>query len=901
MILRRCAAALAVALFFGAVVDVRVYAQESGAEEPSGTASSETPPEDGGSVDAPSLSADTSSAAASPEGAQGGEGSQGATGNGGDAIIDTGDATSIGEVENQVNSNDIDYNNGTTTSTSTPDIEQEGTMTASTTNDAVIETDMLVGAETGNNSATTTVATSSGDARITTGQAVAVANVVNLANTNIFNSEGFFMFLLNLFNGSFNLDFRDFSFFDPPEVELEGAGSGTASVAGGCSGDGCDAEDLRDVEIANTNTATVTNSVIVRAGTGENEAAGDDAGIDTGDAYAVGNVMNVVNTNIVDSNYLLMTFNNIGDWNGDIVFPAIKRFRELFQTGGEACGDGGDLTVNATNDAVVENNATTTAETGENLAVATTSEASATIETGDAHTSTNVVNQVNTNLLCSDSFSLLLRVHGSWTGNMFDVPEDVLWSDTGDGIELYFANGEGGMGPGQNYDITNDNEANITNNVEITALTGENKVEGTGEAIIETGDAYAAANLVNVVNTNVVGRNWFLAVINIFGDWGGNLSFGRPDLWIGGSAEMPDEQVTVGDEVTYRFTVANNGDAKARGVRLRIEDDAPYLSITDHGAVTYVTEENGGYWNIGDLAPGATRDVTYRARVTDDLPYGTLPITTTGRVTSSAKNENNMSDNEEILSVLAFRVAPSGGGSGGGGGRGGGGSNNGSVRGASTSNRNNRPSPSATQAPRLVIDKTASATSTVASSTIDYTVELYNRSRGYAYNAVLIDELTDAQGNIVQRQTWDLGTIFGKERIEVMYTVAFSGNATSGAYVNTAWIEAYKGGDMNAGGKKIVSEQASTTVEIYSSPGTATPPPLVSPFMSVTPTPSMYIGAVVGATAATPPPPTVPSVEVRRSMVPVPRRPQPHPLDSWRALFKPFTSTLSLLSLHVEL
>ena len=47
-----------------------------------------------------------------------------------------------------------------------------------------------------------------------------------------------------------------------------------------------------------------------------------DAGVTTGNAYAAANVLNLVNTNIVNSSYLLLSFNNFGDLSQDITLPS---------------------------------------------------------------------------------------------------------------------------------------------------------------------------------------------------------------------------------------------------------------------------------------------------------------------------------------------------------------------------------------------------------------------------------------------------------------------------------------------------------------------------------------------------------------------------------------------------
>ena len=82
-----------------------------------------------------------------------------------------------------------------------------------------------------------------------------------------------------------------------------------------------------------------------------------------------------------------------------------------------------------------------------------------------------------------------------------------------------------------NLDVANDNTATVVNDVSVLADTGGNAAQGTS-ASIQTGDAAASANVLNVVNTNIFGNHWFLGVINIFDSLFGDIIFPRPDLTV---------------------------------------------------------------------------------------------------------------------------------------------------------------------------------------------------------------------------------------------------------------------------------------------------------------------------------------------------------------------------------
>src|SRR3989338_10863063 len=75
-----------------------------------------------------------------------------------------------------------------------------------------------------------------------------------------------------------------------------------------------------------------------------------------------------------------------------------------------------------------------------------------------------------------------------------------------------------------NTTVTNTNEAAITNNITANADTGSNKASSnTGAGIIDTGNAKVALNLVNVANTNVTAKKFIAVIVNVLGEFLGNI------------------------------------------------------------------------------------------------------------------------------------------------------------------------------------------------------------------------------------------------------------------------------------------------------------------------------------------------------------------------------------------
>lgn len=731
-----------------------------------------------------------------PEGEDGSAGDNGESGDaeeevvpvstGGDIV--TGDAGAISDTENQANTNAVNTGSYLATSapTTTPEenSQEEGSQTedpdgapnlqnagdqgtASTTieNVADVENTGTTTAETGGN-----VASGTGTSTITTGNALAVSNIINVVNSNIINSYGFLLFLNMLFgSGAIDLSQIDWDSFR--------AGGQSACDLGGCS----DASFNANV----TNDANIDNSVVVRADTGGNTVEGGSGSISTGDAYAAANIVNVANTNIVDSNYLLIALNNFGDLNGDIILPNVDFFDWFLNGFGLTVP--GSLSIN--NDATVNNNVTTVADTGSNEAASTDGQAS--ITTGNAGSASGVSNIVNSNLVGGSQVYILLRVFGNWSGDIFNLPPGLSWSRTSEGIAIYSDPTLAGAGGLSGGDFNFSNHATVNNDVEVYALTGDNHVDTEGDATITTGDALSAANIINLVNTTVIGRNLLFAAFNIMGNWNGNLSFGQPDLFVGGRATLGDEELRPGSPITYYLTVTNLGNVRASNVTLKnlIEEDR--LEFIDPAA----------NFSLGTLEPHESKDVQFRARVSEDIPYGETPVTLNSTATSR-EGDANPNDNTEEITFMAYNSPHA-------------------VSYIQTQTATNN-----TAAPSLEITKTSSVSTTTIPGAVDYVIAIDNHG-GSAYNALLVDTMRDQNGTPVKEHSWDLGEIMPGEHIEVKYTMTFAAGMVPGLYTNEAQI--FASATQSSGGGGGVSGSANSNISHVSLAVVGPYTPLVGP------------------------------------------------------------------------
>lgn len=582
---------------------------------------------------------------------------------------------------------------------------------------------------------------------IVSGEAVATANILNIVNTNVVNSTGAIVFS-NLFGPSGDIDFRDLS----------------TTSDGVCFMLLCGF----DVNLSVINDAFIDNFIRIFATSGSNtiESEGD-AAIDTGNAYAGLNLVNIANSNFVDSNYLLITLNAFQGVDGDIIFPNLGTFL------GGAHSQQGEIAL--TNEADVVNDVTVESEAGNNAI----ENADGTIETGDAISSSNVFNQLNGSLIGGGSLMLIFRVHGNWAGEVFGAPPTVSWSEAPDGSIFLYETGSASSTDSVT-DVTATSTALIRNDVSVIALTGENKITDAKTALISTGDAVATANIMNVANQNIIGRNIIWAIIDIFGDFNGNISFGRPDLWVGEQINAPTYPQD-GSELTYKFSIINNGDLEATGVKLVDDYDATHIEILE-SSLAYTMNSGGDVeWDIGTLGSGLATEISYRARI-KNAPPGTN-ITNTVKVTGT-ESDNNLADNSDTATVTTMGQPT-----------------------------NNLPAATGHPCPSCIYGTSLNAPHTdftvkrdTATTTLLFAPVRKSRQEFRVTNTsghdlpkvVVHDVMRDPDGNVVGDEVWNLGTMKAGEEVRIGYNLSFAANAPWGEYALSTLVGHSETGQQSA-------------------------------------------------------------------------------------------------------
>jgi len=464
---------------------------------------------------------------------------------------------------------------------------------------------------------TTSEDTGGSNSAIDTGDAAAVTEGENLVNTNIINSKVIHT-TINLFvneNGDINLS-------DPFEIAKnivveEQSLDPTVNVL---------ATDAQ-------NYAFLSNDVVSIADTGANTIEGSmEATINTGNAISIVSLLNQVNFTIEGSTLYFITINIFGKLTGNIILPEFSAL--------ESCNNCG-MSISTENQATVNNNIDSEANTGENGIIYSEE---GKIETGEAASVVNLTNFLNTNIFGLLLLNLTIKIFGNWDGNFLG------WSNifgplSGGNLALTFLSG--GVGDGCQSclsDVSIYNSATVNNNISSTANTGKNSVSGEN-ASINTGNAVSVVTLANFVNTNFINSIGFFGFLNIFGDWTGNIGGANsfitptptpPDVSIDDSADDAESEadnsnyaredggaleatlstnvgthVNPGDTVTFFVDVKNPGTGKVYDSRL-------YLYLV------YDNEDVGGAaFDLGEIGAKKKARLTTGLVLSENAPPGT--------------------------------------------------------------------------------------------------------------------------------------------------------------------------------------------------------------------------------------------------------------------------------------
>ncbi len=254
-----------------------------------------------------------------------------------------------------------------------------------------------------------------GTAVMTTGDAIAIANLLVLQNITLVDSQ-VVLGVINILNSG-----QGGVIFPRPEL-ITGSASSTSSST-------LLAQIINEANINNTSQA--------QANTGQNQQQAQESQLKTGQAIALSQAYSLVNLVNINNNYYLIVINNAGLWQGQIlgwegpgsVINPVLGSQSL--SGQIASGDqttSGELNFNLTSQADLQALAQAQANTGQNQQQAEF----AFMTTGDAIAIANSLVMANSTILNSNVWLIFVNIASDWQGNLEFAYPDLQVSLTGE-------------------------------------------------------------------------------------------------------------------------------------------------------------------------------------------------------------------------------------------------------------------------------------------------------------------------------------------------------------------------------------------------------------------------------------------------------------------------------------
>lgn len=715
------------------------------------------------------------------------------SGSAGSATTETGDATAVGRETTEINQNSLILVPGemastpteTPVSSPTQDLElacDEGSeavdevksppisspitdITLENNNSALETNNVNVSAVSGNN-----VTSENVDKALTdTGDALALAEVLNVVNTNIVASQVAIVHLnLEVFSGS-DIDLNEIwkqiiSIDDSGMLQVEDPKASYKLW----------------MSVENGNTADLVNTIRVNAVSGGNVSNNNGAAeTSTGDATALANVTNIVNTNILGSKFVWGTINIFAPQSLNIIFPRPTWFLPSVEQEGS-----GGVNVQNSNSAEIENSVSTAANSGNNLAGTITGTTETT--SGGATAVTNTVNIVNTDINLNNWFLLMLNNMGDWSGKIvgWNSPTDVITPNLGVNI---FDSSSGMLnlnadtaGEDNPFEMRNKNTGSVVNDIQVTADTGNNKsVDNLGNTAITTGTAKALANLMNIVNTNIVGSRWFWANVNILGNWSGNAIFAYPDVAL--NIVKSRDALLPGEHAEYRLMMNNSGRDEARGVKVKLNLPAGMNFVTDTGNLAGGCSDTSCTWEVGDLQPGEKSEMGVVLRVDDNFSFERSQAFWS-RLIPAAKAGNEQRSREIDVNGYVYTLDPE------------------------TDTGNNSANAISVVYEKLAEPETGAQTVDARQpilavtaknnvnnfvypgDTVTFEIKIKNSGPVPAYQSVLVQKVYDEKGRYIGSSMFELGTINSGKEGKMNFGLTIPAKAPGGKYRTVAQV-----------------------------------------------------------------------------------------------------------------
>ena len=395
------------------------------------------------------------------------------------------------------------------------------------TNNSTIDNNLCSTATSGN--ATVTNTENGGNA--TTGEAEAIATILNVINSVTGLSGGDLVaFIQNVYGDQFG-DLL----IDP-------------SLLGNLPTEGCDNLCLAKIILNSNTNSTINNDITMSSNSGNADVSNNGLGgnATSGDATTLLNLVNIINSIITTGQSFIGIINIYGNLDGDILLPPELLESLLNPDAGNSSG----APPGKHPSLVLDNNVTQSINNNLNLnatsgnATVSGNDGVGNAISGNASTSLKVINLTGSQIIGSNALLVFINVLGTWLGLIVNAPVGATSAMLGAQSSVC----QTCLG---NVRADINTSAQINNNINLSATSGNATVTNNGGGSNATsGNASTSLNLVNIMNSYISLANWFgILFINVFGTWNGSFgidtSAGEPPEPIQAAPATPVSQAAI--------------------------------------------------------------------------------------------------------------------------------------------------------------------------------------------------------------------------------------------------------------------------------------------------------------------------------------------------------------------
>ena len=348
--------------------------------------------------------------------------------------------------------------------------------------------------------------TGAGDAA--SGNATAAANLVNSVNSASTLDGGTVM----TFTANINGDVQGDLLVDPSQLQ---PASGSSAL-----------DPSSNFTVHAQDNGTISNDVHLNAATGDATVAGNtQAGsATTGNAAAIANVVNELNSIVSAGKSFIGTVNINGNLNGNVLVPqsfldSLVATNTPSTTMEVPAAEAANLGIDTASNQAISNTVDSSATTGNASVDGNTQAGNAT--TGNGSTKVTIFNLTGRQIVGSNCLLVFVNVAGRWVGVIMNAPAGATAAALGSGIT------NNAIDDAAVHTATNDA---IDNTNAVAARSGDARVaDNTQAGNAASGNADTAVNLLNLENSQLSLSGWFgVLFINVFGNWFGNFGVYTP-------------------------------------------------------------------------------------------------------------------------------------------------------------------------------------------------------------------------------------------------------------------------------------------------------------------------------------------------------------------------------------